>query len=177
MMNLAAFVPALTLLAAGTPVTLDGMTSPVPAAWKETTTTSPMRVKQFSVPHAAGDKLDAEVIVFFFGPGQGGAADANITRWKAMFDPPAGKKIDDVAKVDTMKIGDLKAIVLDVRGTYKPSAMGPMAPAGEPRPNHRMLSVIFETPHGPYFIRFVGPEKTIERNKQDFERWLKGFKK
>jgi hypothetical protein len=134
-----------------------------------------MRVKQFSVP-GSGEKSDAELIVFFFGEGQGGGAQANIDRWKGMFVPPEGKKIEDVSKVENVKAGDAKATVLDVRGTYKWKP-APMAPQEELRPEHRMLAVLLETPKGNYFIRFVGPQKTVDKHKKDFDRWLKGFKK
>jgi hypothetical protein len=177
-MTHAALVPLVTLLAAGaagTPVTLDGMTSNAPAAWKETPLPpGGMRFKQFTIPRADGDKFDAELVIFFFGPGGGGGTDANITRWKGFFVPPEGKKIDDVAKTEVVPIGSAKATILDVRGTYKWKP-APMAPNEELRPNHRMIGVVFESPQGPYFMRFVGPEKTVDKNKKDFDRWLRGF--
>jgi hypothetical protein len=170
-------VPALllSLAAAGTPVTIDGLTSNAPAAWKEGPST-PMRFKQFTIPAASGDKHDAELVVFFFGPGQGGGTDANLTRWKGMFEPPAGKKIDDVAKTETIKVSGVEVTLLDIKGTYKYKPM-PMAPQEELRPDHRMIGVVFASPQGPYFMRFVGPEKTIAKHKKDFDKWLKGFKK
>jgi hypothetical protein len=174
MPNFAALALASTLAAAGTPVTMDGLTSTAPDSWKEVPTTSQMRFKQFSIPRAPGDPMDAELVIFYFGPGQGGDADANITRWKAMFTPPEGKKVEDVSKVDTVSIGAVKATLLDIHGTYKPSSM--MGPPQEPRPNSRMISVVFASPQGPYFMRFVGPERTIERHKSEFDKWLRGFK-
>jgi hypothetical protein len=161
--------------AAGTPVTLDGLTSKAPANWKELPST-PMRFKQFQIPRAEGDKYDAELVVFFFGPGQGGGADANLTRWKGMFVPPTGKTIDEVAKVETFKVGGADVTTLDLHGTYKWKP-APMAPNEELRPDHRMIGVVFASPQGPYFMRFVGPEKTVAKNKKDFDRWLRGFKK
>ena len=166
----------LTAFAAGTPVTIDDFTSDAPAAWKEQPA-RPMRMKTFTIPKAAGDKFDGELVIFFFGPGQGGDPQANLDRWKGMFEPPAGKKLDDVSKTDKIKVNGVDVTVLDVNGTYKYKA-SPMAP-GEPelRPDHRMLAVIFASANGPYFMRFVGPQKTIAKNKKDFDRWLKGFKK
>ncbi len=167
---------AMAAAPSGTPVTIGGLTSNAPARWKESPPGNPMRVKQFMVPREKGDAHDAEVVIFFFGQNQGGAAGANIDRWKKMFEPPAGKTIEDVSKVDETTIGKSKATILDVRGTYqfKASPMSPEAP--EPRANHRMLAVVFESPQGSYFFRFVGPEKTVEKNRKDFDKWLKGFK-
>jgi hypothetical protein len=177
MMTLATVLPLLSasLLAAGTPVTIDGLTSSVPASWKELPATQ-MRFKQFTVPKVDPDKNDAEMVVFFFGPGGGGDVQANLTRWKGMFVPPEGKSIDDIAKTQTFKVSGIDVTTLDVRGTYKYKP-APMAPNEELRPGHRMIAVVFASPQGPYFMRFVGPEKTIDKNKKDFDKFLKGFKK
>jgi hypothetical protein len=113
------------------------------------------------------------LIIFYFGEGGGGGIEANITRWKGMFDASDGKKPD--AKQEEMKVGDVKVTYLDLAGTYmfKPF---PMAPKAEPRPNHRMIAVIFDSPKGPYFFRLVGPEKTVAHHKKAFDEWLKNFK-
>ncbi len=162
--------------AAGTPVTIDGLTSTAPERWKEVPNPGPMRFKQFVIPREKGDAHDADLIIFFFGAGQGGAVDANLDRWKKQFQAPEGKTIDQLSKVETKQIGKVKTTILDVRGTYmyKASMMAPGDP--EPRQNNRMIAVVFESPQGPYFFRFVGPEKTVEKNKKDFDKWLKGFK-
>ncbi len=174
MTTLFAALPLLTILAAGTPVKIDDFSSTAPASWKEQPP-RPMRHKSFTIPAASGDQHDAEVVIFFFGPGGGGGVEENLTRWKGMFTPPEGKKIEDVSKVETIKVNGVETTILDVRGTYNPSMPG--GPAAGPRANSRMISVIFASPKGPYFMRFVGPEKTIEKNKKDFDKWLRGFKK
>jgi hypothetical protein len=152
----------------GTKVTIDGLSSMAPAHWKVAETTSQMRFKQFSIPRVGDDKLDGELIVFFFGSGGGGGVQPNLTRWRGMFENAKDK-------VEGFRVGDVKCTYLDISGTYlyKPS---PMAPRAEPRANHRMLAVVFESPKGPYFVRFVGPEKTITENKKGFDEWLKNFK-
>jgi hypothetical protein len=161
----------------GVVVEIDGLKSAVPAEWKQQEVSSQFRVYHFRIPHVAEDKTDAEMIVFFFGPGGGGSADANVKRWKGMFIPPEGKKIDDVAKVDSFKVGDVNVTYLDVEGTYRFKER-PFDPASkeELRPDHRLLGVVFESPKGPYFFRLVGPAKTVAENKKTFEDWIKGFK-
>jgi hypothetical protein len=160
-----------------TVVEIDGLKSATPADWKPEEVTRQFRIHQFRIPHVADDKTDAELVIFFFGPGGGGSADANVKRWKSMFVPPEGKKIDDVAKVETFKIGDVQVTYLDVQGTYKFKER-PFDPASkeELRPDHRLLGVVFESPQGPYFFRLVGPSKTVAQNKKAFEDWLKAFK-
>jgi len=159
----------------GALVSLDGLSSRAPADWKEVEGARQFRYKEFSLPRQGDDKADAELIIFYFGEGGGGGVDANIARWKGMFEPPAGKTVDDIAKKEELKIGNVKATYLDLTGTYlfKPF---PMAPRAEPRPNHRMIGVIFESPKGPYFFRLVGPEKTVTYHKKAFDEWLKNFK-
>jgi hypothetical protein len=161
----------------GTIVTIDGLKSAVPAEWMMEETTSRMRAYQFKVPKVRDDKHDGEMVIFFFGPGQGGSTQDNIIRWKGMFIPPEGKKIDDVAKVTRMKVGDVELSYLDVQGTYKFKDRPFDANAKEERrPDWRMLGIILESKNGPYFIRFVGPAKTVAHHKNGFDDWLKGLK-
>jgi hypothetical protein len=168
----------LTLLAAaGTPVELGGLKSDAPTAWKETPSTSPMRLKQFTVPGKGSDG-DAELVIFFFGAGQGGDTTANIDRWKKQFTPPAGKTLDEVSKVSPVKVAakDAKATLVDVSGTYMFKA-APMSPGpGEPRPNSRMLAVVLETAKGNYYLKLTGPAKTVDAARKPFETWVKAFK-
>jgi hypothetical protein len=161
----------------GTVVGLDGLSSRTPADWKEETATSKMRAHQFRIPRAKDDKEDAELVIFYFGPGGGGGVEENIKRWKGFFTPPDGKSIDDVSKVDKFKVGAVPVAYLDVHGTYLMKTR-PFDPSdkGEKRPNYRMLGVVFESPKGPYFMRLVGPAKTVEQHKKGFDDWLKGFK-
>ena len=173
MLKLTSIALVSMLAAAGPVVELGGLKSTAPATWKDVPVSSPMRLKQFAVPGKDGD---AELVVFFFGQGQGGDTQANLDRWKKQFEPPAGKKLEDVSKVGTVKLASGQATVLDVHGTYQWKA-SPMAPGpAEPRANHRMLAVVLETPKGNYYIKLVGPEKTIEKNKKSFDGWIKGFK-
>jgi hypothetical protein len=161
----------------GSVVEIDGLMSAVPAEWKQEEATNKFRTHHFRIPHVADDKTDAEMVIFFFGSGSGGSADANVKRWKGMFVPPEGKQIDDVAKVDSFKVGNVNVTYLDVEGTYKFKER-PFDPAAkeELRPDHRMLGVVFESPNGPYFFRLVGPAKTVTHNKKAFEDWVKEFK-
>ena len=161
----------------GTVVEIDGLSSRVPADWKEEEVTNKLRAYQFLLPRVKEGQADAEMIIFFFGTGSGGSADDNVKRWKGMFIPPKGKKIEDVSKVDRMKVAGVDLTYLDIQGTYKYKAR-PFDPQAkeELRPDYRMLGVVFASPKGPYFIRLVGPAKTVAHHKPGFDEWLKGFK-
>jgi hypothetical protein len=159
----------------GTVIDLDDLRSRVPAEWKDEEPSNKMRFAQFRLPKKGEDRYDAELVIF---KGLGGSAKANIDRWKGLFTPPEGKKIDDVAKVETIKIGGHDATYLDVQGTYLMKTR-PFDPSdrGEKRPEYRMLAVHFEGPRDVYHIRLVGPARTVESYQQGFEEWLKNFKK
>jgi hypothetical protein len=164
----------------GTKVTIDGLTSVTPAEWKEEeppAVSKKFRFKQFKLPKTGEDKQDAEFIIFFFGEGSGGSAADNVKRWKSVFMPPKGKKIDDVAKVEKMKVGKVPVTYLDVSGTYK-FKKAPFDPDSktEFRKDYRMIGVVFESEKGPYFFRLVGPAKTIAHYKKGFDTFLKSFK-
>jgi hypothetical protein len=161
----------------GDVVELDALKSKTPADWTQEPTTNQMRAYQFKLPNAKDDKASAELIIFYFGQGGGGSAADNIKRWKGMMAPPEGKKIDDVAKVDKFKVGEVPVTYLDVEGTYlaKERPFDPNSKV-EKKPDYRMLGVVFESPKGPYFMRVTGPAKTIAEHKKAFDDWLKNFK-
>jgi hypothetical protein len=158
----------------GTVVTLDGLSSRTPAEWKKEEPVGSLRFMQFSLPKAKDDKKDAELVIF---KGISGAAKDNVERWKKQFQPPKDKKIDDVAKVEEFKVGDVKVTYLDVEGTYlfKFPPNDPNAKVEE-RPDYRMLAVQFDTPKDVYHIKLTGPAKTVEQYKKGFDDWIKAFK-
>ncbi len=158
-------------------VKIDGLESRAPADWQEEKPTNSTRLKQFRLSPIGDDKDNAEVVIFYFGVGQGGSAEENVKRWKGFFVPPEGKKIEDVAKVQKMKVGDVPVTYLDIHGTYS-SRFPPFDPRAKTalHPNYRMLGVVFESKKGPYFIRMVGPADTVAQYKKGFDEWLKGFK-
>jgi hypothetical protein len=154
----------------GTVVEIDGLKSRTPASWKEEEPSNKLRIKQFRLPKAEGDKADADLGIMHV-PG-GGSLDDNIKRWKGMFNPPKDKKIDDVFKMDRLKVGDVTVHYVDIHGTYKGSSFEKI----EPKPDYRMLMIVFESKNGPYYFRLVGPAKTVEAHRKGFEEWFKALK-
>jgi len=155
----------------------DGLKSTTPASWVLQKPDNKFRVWQFSVPAAAGDKKDAELVIFYFGQGSGGTAQANIERWKGQFQPPEGKSIDDVSKVSEMKVGQTPVTYFEVKGTYL-YKFPPFAPNAKvtPMADYRRLAVVFDSKMGPYFITLTGPARTVESNKKSFDEFLAAFK-
>jgi hypothetical protein len=163
--------------AKGKLISIDGLQSRTPVEWIEEKTTKPFHVHDFRLPAVGADKNDAELVIFFFGEGAGGSVADNIKRWKAQMLPPAGKNIEDLAKLDKLKIGDVEAAYFDLQGTYlfKARPFDPNSPVSK-RPNYRMIKVVFESKKGPYFISLLGPADAVALYKKGFDNWVKAFK-
>ena len=160
----------------GPVVEFAGMKSTAPADWKEEAPSNTMRVYQFKLPRAEGDKDDAELALFFFKTFSGSAED-NLKRQRAKFEPAAGKDKVEEAVDKKFKVGPLDATYQDVKGTFL-SKFPPFAPDAKvtKKENYRQLYVIFENKDGQYYMTLLGPEKTVEKNKKAFDEWLKNFK-
>lgn len=154
-------------------VVLDEVKSKAPQSWVREKPANLLRAYQFRVPKVKEDAADAELSI----QDARGSIEENIKRRKAEFTPPEGKKIDDVFKVEKLKIGKANATVMDVSGTYLYKER-PQAPdsSAVPKPDYRMIAVVFDTKDGSYFIRLIGPEKTVAHHQKGFEEWLKAFK-
>jgi len=179
MRRAAVLLLGLTVLAVradekGAEINLDGLRSKTPGDWKEETPSNRLRWMQFRVPKAKDDEANGEL---YLTKGISGSKEDNLKRWKGQFLPPSGKKIDDVTKVENIKVAGCEVMYVDIQGTYLEGP--PMAPpaAKKRKPNYRMLAVQFEGPQDVYHIKFTGPAKTIAEHKKGFDEWLKGFKK
>jgi|GEM_PF-1197962 len=135
---------------------IDGLSWKVPEEWQRAKSTSAMRIAQFMLPGPGGD---AELLVFRF-PGGGGSIEANIDRWKQQFQQPDGSSTDQHTKVDTTGQEDLHITVVDVEGTYA-SAM-PGETTGTVKPDHRMIAVVVAGSGDPYYLKALGPRKTMD---------------
>ncbi len=151
-------------------VEIAGMKSKTPDSWKEEPTTSEMRLAQFKLPKADGDDEDAQLIIFYF-KGGSGTPEQNMQRQLAKF---SGKP---EVKVDKIKVGSHEAPIQDITGTYLQKKR-PFDPAdkGVEKANYRQLYVPLATDKGDYYPTLVGPAKTVEKHKKEFEEFLKNFK-
>jgi hypothetical protein len=131
-----------------------------------------MRVSQYQLPAADGDAESASLVVYYFGQGQGGSVEANLQRWIGQMQTPDGKPANDNAKTENTTVNGLKVTLLDVSGTYAGSDMGGGG-TSQSKPNYRMRAGVIDTPRGAYFIKLVGPEKTVARWDQSFQDFVK----
>jgi hypothetical protein len=148
----------------------------VPDGWVEQTPTSSMRQAQFSLPKADGDTADGELVVFYFGPGQGGSVEANIDRWIGQIGQPDGSSSKDKAKTSKKVVSGFPVTIVDVSGTYQASMM-PGSSERHNNPGYRMLAAVVESPEGPWFFKLVGPEKTIAKWSEMFDQFINGIQK
>ena len=142
-----------------------------PQGWIAERPSSSMRQAQYKLPRAEGDPEDAELAVFYFGPGQGGPVQANLDRWIGQMEQPDGSSSRDNAKTETLTVNGLKTTLLDVSGRYT-AEMSPGSGSRFDKPNYRMRAAVIETPKGAYFIKLVGPEKTIARWEPEFMQFV-----
>lgn len=142
----------------------------VPVSWARVPAPSDMRAAQYRIPKLEGDTEDGELVLFFFGPGQGGTADANLQRWYGQFTRPDGKSPKDAAVVTIRTVNGLKVTSVDLSGTYRPAPMG--GAGGATKENWRMLAAVIEGEGGPWFFRATGPEATIADAKPEFDALL-----
>jgi hypothetical protein len=151
-------------------VEIAGMKSKTPDSWKEEPTTTDMRLAQFKLPKADGDDEDAQLIIFYF-KGGSGTAEQNMQRQLAKF--PGKPEV----KVEKIKVGTHDAPYQDITGTYllKKRPFDP-ADKGVEKANYRQLYVPLTTDKGDYYPTLVGPAKTVEKHKKEFEEFLKNFK-
>lgn len=145
-----------------------------PDGWVKEQTTSSMRVAQYKLPKTEGDPEDALLVLYFFGPTQGGAVQANIDRWISQMQQPDGSASKDKARTETSTVNGLKITSVDVSGTYT-AEMAPGTPSQRNEANYRMRAAVVETPKGNYFLKIVGPAKTMDHWEQSVTDFVKSF--
>src|SRR6266404_2072893 len=87
-----------------------------PGGWLSETPSSSMRVAQYRLPAAEGDSEAASLVVYYFGPGQGGSVEANLDRWISQILQADGSSSKSKARTETMTVNGMKTTLLDVSG-------------------------------------------------------------
>ena len=146
------------------------LTSQLPAQWIEQKPSSSMRLAQFRVP---GDKSegDAELVLYYFGQGQGGSAEANIARWRSQFSNPGGGAVEP--RITTMKVNDMAVTVVELRGDYARSVG--MGQAGTAAPDQILLASIVEAPRGNVYVQLHGPAVIVLTQREAYLDFVKGI--
>ena len=146
----------------------------VPAGWVEEERTSSMRVAQYRLPKATGDAEDASLVLYYFGQGQGGSTAANIERWVNQIQQADGSASKGKAKEENLEANGLKVTTVDVSGTYV-AETAPGSGNFHNKPGYRLRAAVVETPKGSYFVKLVGPEKTVAQWNESFLSYVRSF--
>jgi hypothetical protein len=149
-----------------------GMAWDLPAGWTEVPTTSSMRRAQYRVQGPAGD---AECIVYYFGPGQGGDAASNAARWAGQFRQPDGGDPVAAMRMTALDGTQLPVQIVEVAGTYDGGMTMTDAPA-ESLAGYMLLGGIAEGPDAPWFFKFTGPEGTVRAQRDAFIAMMRSLR-
>lgn len=146
----------------------------IPEGWTVEKPNSDMRAAQYKLPKAAGDNEDALLVLYYFGQGQGGPAQANIDRWINQIKQPDGSSSKEKAKTDALTVNGLQVNTVDVTGNYSGGMSPDSAPASS-QAIYRLRAAVIDTPRGAYFVKLTGPEKTVGHWDQAYTDYLKSF--
>jgi hypothetical protein len=145
-----------------------GLSFKAPESWKKVPPTSSMRKAQLKVDPVEGEDFPAELIVYAF-PGGAGSVDANVRRWQSQFAGPDGSPPKIESK--TVKGKNVEVTRVETSGRYKPSPLPGVAPEPE-RESARLLGAIVVTDRVSYFLKMVGPDKTMTKVRPAFDDLL-----
>ena len=145
----------------------------IPAGWIEEPRSSSMRVGQYKLPKAPTDSEDASLVLYYFGQGQGGSTTVNIERWLGQMKQADGSAAKD-AKEEHFETNGLKVTTVDVSGTYV-AETAPGSGNFHNNAGYRLRAAVIETPKGSYYVKLVGPEKTVAQWNDSFLGYLKSF--
>ncbi len=124
--------------------------------WVRQQVVSAMRAGQFTYDHEDENLADVELVIFFFGAGQGGGTQANIDRWVGQFEGTPESKTEE------KEMGGKKVILLTAKGTYLESMGGPFSGNKTPKSDYTMLAAILPSDQGDVFLKLTGPTKSVE---------------
>jgi hypothetical protein len=156
---------------AQTTVSLLGYTTAIPTGWVSRAPASAMRLAEYTVAAPNGG-TGAEVVVYFFGKGQGGNVQANLARWKAQFSTPDGSPVPETITRDST--GAFPITFAEYRGTYaRGIGMGSPETA---KPDQRLLAGIAETPRGTMFIQLFGPAERVSAERDNLMTFVRGLR-
>ena len=145
-----------------------------PEGWVTEKPSSSMRVAQYTLPKVEGDNADASLVLYFFGSSQGGSVSDNVDRWVNQIVQPDGSSSKDKAKIETFTVNGMKVTTVDVSGTYT-AEMSPGSGTRHNESKQRLRAAVIESPKGNYFVKLIGPEKTVAHWDQSFAEYVQSM--
>lgn len=142
----------------------------VPTGWTPRAPGSTMRLAEYVVPQNA--RGSAEVVVYFFGTGQGGNVDANLARWKEQFSTSDGSPVPETITRDSTAAFPIT--FAEYRGNYR-RGIG-AGSADSVRVGQTLIAGIAETPRGTLFIQLFGNSPRVAEEKATFLGFVRGLR-
>jgi hypothetical protein len=140
---------------------LDGICFVVPAGWKQVRPQTYIVEAEFELPRVDGNAYDGRLTLM----SSGGDPQEIIANRAAEFVQNA----DDRPTVETMRIADVDATWLDVRGQWKGPTFRPI----DPRDDYRMILVIIPfTAHSAFYVKLTGPRELIAAREFEFLQFV-----
>jgi hypothetical protein len=139
-----------------------------PLAEWQTRPARTMTDRVYALPKAEGDPEDGDLALSHLE--QHISMQDNLDRWAGMFGYQ-GEAVAQNAKKQELDGVKFPTTVVDISGTYKSSSM--MAPAGPPKENYRMLVAEIRTPQRPYYVRLIGPQKTVAKWEEAYMKFVR----
>jgi hypothetical protein len=131
-----------------------------------------MRAAQYTIE----GEPRAELTVFYFGQGQGGGVDENITRWLGQLNQSDGSDTVKKAKRSERKVGSFTVYLVEAEGAYAGGMGMPGAAAPEAIADAELLGAIADGPQGAVFFKLVGPKEAIERARPAFDAMISSLR-
>jgi hypothetical protein len=145
-------------------MTFLGLAGPKPATWIWHPPTGSIWVAEYTVPGVEGaDQARISVMP------AGGTLDANIARWKSQFRDSAGTVGAVEPKITKLEAAGMPTTLVEFAGEYKGMGMSNFAQ------DQLFMTAVIDAEPQQIFVRFVGPHKTVEVNRQAFMDMLKGL--
>ena len=152
-------------------VTLLDYQTTVPSGWVSRAPASAMRLAEYTIAAPDGGP-GAEVVVYFFGKGQGGNVESNLARWKAQFSTPDGSPVPETITRDST--GAFPITFAEYRGTYA-RGIGAGSPENA-KPGQGLLAGIVETPRGTLFAQLFGPAARVAAERETLMKFVRGLR-
>lgn len=147
-------------------VSVAGLAMQPASDWRFVEPSSGMRKAQFE---AGPPGNPAEIVVFHFGPGQGGTVEDNLLRWaRLVLDDSGEPTLPEITEFDS---NGLRVTLAAYTGTY---LAGPPGGARTEIPGWTLLAAVIEDgPEGSVFPRLVGPSDVVADQRDAFEQFLR----
>jgi len=148
-----------------------GLEARAPAAWIMVPPATDKRLAQFKIT-APGEGMTAEVIVYYFGKGGGGTAEANIERWQSQFIGTANRPVTPA--IDRFQSNGMAVTTAELHGAYA-RGIG-IGPVGVPKPDQTLLAAVVETPEGNLIIQLHGKAASVSAQKEAFLAFVRSIR-